>query len=506
MSEVINIDNLNEEEILDLDTIKTAVYHAVSQYAYRGVLNEKLDDIPYEIIKGQKPRFKCCVYREREIISQRLILLCEKNHTVEEKLNRTRTVVKDTELDPSQVVHVLPSACELCPIDRITVTGNCQNCLAQRCHKSCKFDAITITSNGAVIDKKKCVNCGACVKACQYHAIVDIERPCKTACPVSALKIDEDDIASIDESKCINCGACVVGCPFGAITETSMISRVIRNIVEGKNVYAIVAPSIEGQFGDVSIKELKEAIKELGFKDVYEAALGADAVAYKEAEELLENIEEGKVMTTSCCPSFVNLVDKHFPELKDNVSTTVSPMIAAARYSKKKDPEAVNVFIGPCITKKYEAKKYYRDEVEYVLTFEELFALFQSKEVKLKEGTNENEVATSFGKGFAKSGGVTSAVLKVLDEKNLDTKVNAVKCNGIAECKKNLMLLKAGKFQGDFIEGMACEGGCVNGPAKVKDLRHTAKIFDKFHKENTNTEIIETSDNNDFPQINIHKH
>ncbi len=499
MSEIFSFDDQ-----LDINEIKSEVFQKTAHYAYDGVFDEFRGKIPYEIVPGRRPRFRCCVYREREIIRQRVILGGNLKDKLYNELQLHRENVP-TELDPAQIIHVIPSACEGCPIDRITVTSNCHSCLAQRCVKVCNFGAIIRTPKGAIIDKEKCVNCGACVKACQYHAIVDIERPCKAACPVNAITMDQDDLATINEERCINCGSCVVGCPFGAISDSSMMANVIRDINAGRNVYALVAPSIEGQFGDASVNDIKMAIKELGFKDVYEVALGADAVSYNEAGELIENIEKGKVMTSSCCPSFVNLVNKHYPELKSHVSTTASPMIACARYVQSLDPQAVNVFIGPCMTKKYEAKKYYKNEVPYVITFEELYSMFVAKEVELVAHTGFVDDATSYGKNFAKSGGVTSAVLKVIDEKGLDIEVKANKCNGIAECKKALTLLKVGKCKDDFIEGMACVGGCVNGPAKVKDTKFSVKVFDKYATENTKSDITNNNKNTGLDKLDIHK-
>ncbi len=495
----------NSAEQIDINEIKYEVLQRTAHYAYQGLLDECKEKIPYEIISGRKPRFRCCVYREREVIRQRVIL----GGNFKDKINNEIQVHRNnvpSKSDESQIIYVIPSACEGCPIDRITVTGNCHSCLAQRCVKACNFNAIIKTSKGAIIDKDKCVNCGACAKACQYHAIVDIERPCKTSCPVDAITMDKDDLAIINEEKCINCGACVLGCPFGAISDTSMMTEVIREINSGKNVYALVAPAIEGQFGDNSVNDLKIAIKELGFKDVFEVALGADAVALAETEELLENIEEGKVLTSSCCPSFVNLIEKHYPEVKGHVSTTVSPMIATARYVHNLDKDAVNVFIGPCITKKYEAKKHYKNEVPYVLTFDELYSMFLAKDVSATHHSDLTDDSTNYGKGFAKSGGVTDAVLKVIAEKGLDLEVKANKCNGVQECKKALTLLKVGKCQDNFIEGMACVGGCMSGPGKFNQPKVSLKVFDKYKTENENSDIINTTINTGFDKLDIHKH
>ncbi len=483
------------ENITDINQIKMAVLKKTAEYAYEGKLNEKVEDIVYELISGPKPQFRCCIYREREIIRERVRLsmgMFPKNPHYKKT-------------DGTQVVHVISAACEGCPIARFTVTPNCQNCLAQKCIKACKFGAITKTARGAYIDSSKCKKCGQCLAACPYNAIVDIERPCKKACPVDAVQIDDNDLAIIDESKCINCGQCVASCPFGAVSDVSMISNVIDVIVKKENdIYAMIAPSIEGQFGDASVPVLKEAIKALGFKDCIEVALGADAVAYNEAKEVYERVKEGKKTTSSCCPAFVNLIQKHYPEVMENVSTTVSPMVAAARHIKKNHPGSLIVFIGPCIAKKNEALKHYISEINYVLTFEELAAMFDVKNINFADFESAAQDATKYGKGFAKSGGVTNAVMEVVKELNFDTPIKAVKCNGIAECKKALLLLKNGRLPEDFIEGMSCEHGCINGPAKVSEVMASRKVFDK-NVNVENGDISKTVSDFEMDKLNMHR-
>ncbi len=484
------------ENVTDINQIKMAVLKKTAEYAYKGVLLEMAENIPFELIEGHKPKFRCCVYREREIIRQRVRL----------SMGRIPAGSHYKVDDGTQVVHVISAACEGCPIARFTVTDNCHNCLARKCIKACKFGAISRTERGAYIDKTKCKKCGQCVLACPYGAIVDIQRPCIKSCPVDAITIDENDLAMIDERKCINCGRCVVGCPFGAVSDVSMISNVIDTIVKGESkVYAMVAPAIEGQFGDVSIPVLKAAIKALGFAEVVEVALGADAVSVSETDEVVNRAKEGKQTTSSCCPAFVNFIEKHFPALKDNISTTVSPMVAAARFIKATDPDATIVFIGPCVAKKNEALKHYIGEINYVLTFEELQAMFEVKEIDFSVYENIPEAASRYGKGFAKSGGVSNAVMQVVKEKDYDIDLKTMKCSGIDECKKALMMLKSGRLPVDFIEGMACENGCINGPAKVKDFIAGRRIFDKY-ADNKNEEIVKTVNENKLNELNIHRH
>lgn len=484
------------EQITDINQIKNAVLYKVAEYAYEGTLDDKKDGIPYELTDPIVPSFRCCVYREREILRQRVRLA----------MGRVPSELHYEKTDNTQIVHVMQSACEGCPIDRVTVTNNCQNCLAKKCMKACRFGAIMHTPHGAYIDKSKCKNCGQCVKACPYNAIVDIERPCIKACPVGAVDMDEHDLAKIDESKCINCGQCVVKCPFGAIGAVSMMANVINSIkTNPEHTYAMIAPAIEGQFGKATIPALKQAIEALGFKQCYEIAMGADKVAWSEAEELIENVKNGKKMTTSCCPAFYNMIMKHYPEVKDNMSTTGSPMISAAKYLRSVDPEAEVVFIGPCIAKKNEVVSRYMGEISAALTFDELAAMFAVKKIDPESYEGGEQLATRYGKGFARSGGVAASVMKVVEEEGVDIKPKARICNGAAECKVALQLLKLGRLPEDIIEGMACEGGCVNGPMRQYELIDSKKVFDK-NVNVDNTEIISNCKKNGYGDLNIHVH
>ena len=445
--------------VTDINKIRYEVNVEVAKAAFANQLDEKRDEIPYAIIPGNTPSYRCCVYREREIIRQR-VRLAEGHSAVAGVENKN-------------IVQVLPAACEGCPINRFSVTNNCQMCMAKKCMGACNFGAITFEQGRAHIDPKKCKECGKCAEACPYNAIADLMRPCKRSCPVDAISLDDDMIVVIDEEKCINCGQCVINCPLGAISDKSFMVDVIKLINQGKKVYAMVAPAIEGQFGaDVSVGMIRQAVKALGFEDMYEVSLGADFVSKNEAEELAEKLEEGKKMTTSCCPAFVNMIKKHFPQVLENMSTTVSPMTATGRIIKAMDSEAVCVFIGPCIAKKGEViDSITYGGADYAMTYEELASMFEAKDIDPADFEEELQQGSKYGKNFSVSGGVTASVIEVFKEKNHDVDVKVAKCNGAAECKKALMMLKLGRLPEDFVEGMACVGGCVNGPMMINKER-----------------------------------
>lgn len=445
--------------VTDINKIKYEVCVEVAKAAFEGNLEQKREEIPYTIIPGKTPQYRCCVYREREIIRQR-VRLAEGHSAI-------------AGYEDKNIVQILPAACEGCPINRFSVTNNCQMCMAKKCMGACNFGAITFEQGRAHIDPKKCKECGRCAEACPYNAIADLMRPCKRSCPVDAISLDEDMIVVIDDKKCINCGQCIVNCPFGAISDKSFMVDVIKLINGGAKVYAMVAPAIEGQFGgDVSVGMIRSAIKALGFEDMFEVSLGADFVSKNEALELEEAVKEGRKMTTSCCPAFVNMIKKHFPQVLDKMSSTVSPMQATARIIKAMYPEAVCVFIGPCIAKKGEViDSITMGGADYAMTYEELASMFEAKDIDPADFEAELQQGSKYGKNYSVSGGVTAAVLQTFKERNeeLDVKVN--RCNGALECKKALMLLKAGRLPEDFIEGMACVGGCVSGPAMINKDR-----------------------------------
>ena len=450
--------------------LKYKVLREVARQAWKDTLLDNLLDIPKTIVPGNTPTMRCCVYKERAILSERVKL------------------AMGGDPENPNVIEVIEIACDECPMGGYEVTNSCRGCLAHRCEDVCKRDAITFDNNHvAHIDKSKCVDCGACAKVCPFTAIINRKRPCQNACKVKAISMNENKAAKIDNDKCIACGACVYQCPFGAIMDKSYILDAI-DIIKKSNknekfkVYALVAPSISSQFTYAKLGQVISGLKELGFYTVIEAALGADMVAYAESTELAEK----GFLTSSCCPAFVDYVHKNFPDLAEHVSHNLSPMATIAKYIKETDKDSKIIFIGPCTAKKAEIQKEnVRPYVDVVLTFEELQALFDSKDVDittLPEDVLDN--ASYFGRIFARSGGLSDAVAQGLKEHGIeDFELKAVPCDGIEECKIALLKKRKGVLDGNFIEGMACIGGCIGGAGCLTHGEKSKSEVDKYGME-----------------------
>ena len=457
--------------------LKYKVLREVAREAWADRLDETAIDIPKKIVPGKVPTMRCCVYKERAILLERVKL------------------AMGGDKDNPNVIEVIDIACDECPMGGYEVTGACRGCLAHRCEDVCKFGAITFDAQHvAHIDKSKCKECGACAKVCPYSAITNNKRPCERACKVKAITMDEECAAKIDNSKCIACGACVYQCPWGAISDKSYILDVIDLIKKSENntkykLYAVVAPSISSQFTYAKLGQVITGLKELGFYTVIEAALGADMVALAEGRELAEK----GFLTSSCCPAFVAYIKKNFPALQQHVSGNLSPMATLAKYIKDTTPDAKVVFIGPCTAKKMEIKdERVKPYVDSVLTFEELQALFDSKDfdiTTLEEGVLDN--ASYFGRIFARSGGLSDAVKQSLKEQNIDFDLKPCSCDGIEECKIALLKKSKNLLDANFIEGMACIGGCIGGAGCLTHGEKNKAEVDKYGSEALEKSILD---------------
>ena len=469
--------------------IKNDVLREIARFAFESKLEEEIDKLPRTLIESSTSYYRCCVYKERAIVADRAkfaLGFSTKELDSEERLGDIVSNRLEGHEINGPVLDVIETACDRCPIHKFIVTDACRGCVAHYCLNTCTQDAITIIERKAHIDQDKCVECGRCSQACHFHAIVEVKRPCERSCSAKAIISSSDRNSSIDEDLCISCGNCIIGCPFGAITDKSMMVKVIEWIKNGENVVAAVAPAVAGQFGpNVEVGQVMNALLELGFTHTAEVAQSADEVARLEAEEFAEMVDEKGWLASSCCPAFVDYIKTQFPEIADHIAPTPSPMVLQGRKIKKENPDYKVVFIGPCIAKKKESLK--EDScIDAVLTFEELGAMFEAKDIdpeKLESVNASFGKATSHGRGFAVSGGVAAALEEALKAQNLDVDLKPVKANGLDECRKMLTLAKVGRLPGNFIEGMSCEGGCIAGPATLVLPKQGEKAVKKYKEE-----------------------
>ena len=449
--------------------LKYKVLREVARQAWNNTLLENILEIPKTIVPGKTSTMRCCVYKERAILSERVKMAMGGNS------------------ENPNIIQVIDIACDECPAAGYEVTDSCRGCLAHRCEDVCKRGAISFDHNHvAHIDKSKCVECGQCAKVCPYSAIVNRKRPCQAACKIKAISINENNAASINNDKCIQCGACVYQCPFGAITDKSFILNVIDMIQKSDQnqnykVYAMVAPSVSSQFSYAKLGQVISGLKELGFYTVIEAALGADMVAQAESKELAEK----GFLTSSCCPAFVSYVKSAFPDLSEHISHNLSPMATLAKYIKETDENSKVVFIGPCTAKKAEVQLgSVKPYVDAVMTFEELQALFDSRDIDitaLSEDVLDN--ASYFGRIFARSGGLSDAVAQGLKEQNIDFELKPLPCDGIEACRMALLKKSKNVLDANFIEGMACIGGCIGGAGCLTHGEKNKAQVDEYGKE-----------------------
>ena len=441
--------------------------------------------IPYAMRpKGSEVPFRCCIYKERAILRSRAI--AGLGFAMEDDDEATllsdfalRAIKRDKpEADP---LTVLQNACQGCPSAKVFVTELCQHCVSRPCINACPFGAISKSKGRSVIDNEKCKKCGLCMAACPYHAIVKTIVPCEEACPVGAIAKGEDGLARIDKDKCISCGKCVSACPFGAPHAKSQVIDVLSRIKEGKKVIAMFAPALVGHL-PCSPEQLRDAFKKIGFCDVYEVAQGADVTATTEAKDFAERLEQGaEFMTTSCCAAYNEFVKKHLPEIKPYVSDAHTPLYYTAEIAKKEHPEAITVFISPCFAKRKEVLD--NPNVDYVLNFEELGAILVALGIEIDtcEKAQFDYQSSKEAREFPLSGGVARSVQAAWHGQPDVIKpciINGLNKTTVKELKT---YAKTGKCpQGNLIEVMCCEGGCIGGNAGLNSIKMALKKVGEY--------------------------
>ena len=463
--------------------IRKKVFSEVARMAYSGDYTQ-MEDIPFRIVPGQNPLHRESIFLERAIAGERVRLAMglslqpvQQRTLLSEGMDQA--AIAEQYYEPP-LVNIIPYACHACPTHRYYATELCQGCLAASCQQVCPKGAIKFVNGRCRITESQCIKCGKCAAACPYHAIVHLQRPCQEACGMDAIGVDEYGKAQIDYDRCVSCGQCLVSCPFGAIVDKSQIYQVIRSMLEGNEVVAIVAPSFVGQFGkDVTVPKFLTAMKQLGFADVVEVAVGADICTIEEARDFMEKVpEEQRFMATSCCPSWRMMARRLFPAESGNISMTYTPMVYTARLVKRERPDCKVVFVGPCAAKKLEAMQDdIRTDVDFVLTYEELMGIFEARDIDFSQLPDSPDLdeGTRAGRGFAVAGGVAAAVEELIHKEHPECQIKTQRADGLRECRKLLMLAKAGKLDGYLLEGMACPGGCVAGAGTVVSADTAAK-------------------------------
>lgn len=450
---------------------------------FKALLNKDftgLDRIPVESAPRDKNNIRCCIHKDRAVLKYRVMAAL--GFSIEDETDEIKQLslygkesLDNKELD-DRVLTVIHDACSSCQLGHHYISDVCVGCMARPCNTVCPKGAINVVNGRSVINKSLCIDCGKCTDVCPYNAVIKVSVPCESNCPVSALKKREDGVAQIDKSQCISCGKCIKSCPFGAIVEKSQISKVISLLLSGEKVNALIAPSIVGQFPG-SLFQIKSALKKIGYNRVIEVGNLAGEVAEMEAKEFLDHDED--LLTSSCCPSYMLCVNRHGEGVAKYISNTKTPMSLAGDKAKKSEPNSINVFIGPCNAKKVEA--FNDDNIDYVLTYEELGAHLMAVDLDIASLKDGNLSVNKSGYGFAKSGGVLDGVSLALRDHGVWITGESVDGIDRKFVKKLKAFDKISKHY-DFLEVMACEGGCLNGPGVIVSKSVSEKALDSLKK------------------------
>ncbi len=450
--------------------IRAKVQTEVLKQFFDGTLEENADKIPFYIIPKSRVPNRCCIYKERAMIRYRIMAMLGINIEADDDEMKSlgeyvkEVLIKDT--PPVPILTTISTACSSCPPDRYLISEACRGCFARPCLANCPKDCISFINGKAHIDESRCIRCGKCEGVCPFHAVVHIPVPCEQACPVDAVKKNAEGYVEIDYKKCISCGRCATSCPFGAIVERSGLIPVVKMLKAKDHVTAMIAPAIEGQFPG-TLAQIKSALLATGFSSVVEVSQGAETTSVHEADELMSR-KESKLgyMTTSCCPAYMEMVDKHIPFLAEKRSSALSPMAYTALWCKEQNAETKTIFIGPCLAKKVEAAR--MKSIDGVMTFSELASLFLAKGIDVREMEDSDLGDTSLFEDcreFALSTGVAASVLRRLENPQ---DVEVLSIDGIDKKMFRTMKIWEKRVpEADLIEVMCCEGGCISGPGTV---------------------------------------
>ncbi len=300
---------------------------------------------------------------------------------------------------------------------------------------------------------------------------------CSVHCLFEAIYQDEKGNFGINKDLCVGCGECIDECKSNKLTASRDILPALHAVKSADApVYAMIAPAFISQFHeDVTPGKLRSAFKSIGFAGMVEVALFADILTLKEALEFDRNIvrEEDYQLTSCCCPMWISMIRKVYHELIPHVPAAVSPMVACGRAIKHLHPDAITVFVGPCLAKKAEAREPdVGDSTDFVLTFQEVRDIFDFANIDpaaMPEDSRDH--SSRAGRIYARTGGVSEAVHSTLERLNPNHKVafRSSQANGVPACKAMLNELIAGNNKANFLEGMGCVGGCVGGPRVLID-------------------------------------
>ncbi len=368
-----------------------------------------------------------------------------------------------------------------------------------------------------VRDNDKCILCRRCVAACKNMQGIGVIEALNRGFDTHIGSAFEQPLAA---TSCVSCGQCIVACPVGALYEKDDTDKVWEALNDPtKHVAICTAPSIRATIGECfgfapgtdTEGKMVAAIKRLGFDGVYDMNLTADLTIMEEATEFLERMKSGKnlPLITSCSPGWIKFCEHYFPEFTDNLSTCKSPqqMFGAmykTYYARKRgfDPADI-VFVSaiPCTAKKFEVRRPGQSaagdgiyDVDYAITTRELARMIEKAGINYRELDDEKfdepfDIGSGAGAIFGATGGVMEAALRTAAEVILgtklekldfddvrgtapiktatyklgDTEVRVAVASGTKNARELLNKVKAGELEVDFIEIMACPGGCVNG-------------------------------------------